>query len=203
MATRSGGSRSSRSSGSRSGAKRGGASRRTGSTQRSATTARTDKGIAPSQADRSAHLEQTPPSATGAARTAGSGTSLRSLLRSTAATLAAFSTALSLRSRARGSRADVLVLDRYRLDSAMKLQYAFPRVSATRMAGSIVISFNALQLIGVMLGGALAGATGAAVFLAAGQGLALTTLVAAAMHHAGERPASASVALAGRPRGPA
>ena len=45
MATRSSGSRSSRSSGSRSGAKRAGASRRTGSAQRSATTARTDKSI--------------------------------------------------------------------------------------------------------------------------------------------------------------
>ena len=45
MATRSSGSRSSKSSGSRSQGKRGGASRRTGSAQRSATTARTDKSV--------------------------------------------------------------------------------------------------------------------------------------------------------------
>ncbi|HXF00581.1 MAG TPA: hypothetical protein VN458_09580 [Solirubrobacterales bacterium] len=45
MATRSGGSRSSKSSGSRSQGKRGGATRRTGSTQRSAATARTDKSV--------------------------------------------------------------------------------------------------------------------------------------------------------------
>lgn len=93
-----------------------------------------DKGIAPSQEDRNAHLEQARPATARGERTPGSRTSLRATLRSFAATGAAFSTALSLRSRASGSGADVLVLDRYRLDSAMKLQYAFPRVSATRLA---------------------------------------------------------------------
>jgi PST family polysaccharide transporter len=70
--------------------------------------------------------------------------------------------------------------------------------AATRLAGSIVISFNVLQLIGVMVGGAAAGATGAAAFLAVGQGFALAPLLAAAMHHAGSRPEQEPVPLAGR-----
>lgn len=74
--------------------------------------------------------------------------------------------------------------------------------AATRSAGRIVISFNVLQLVGVMVGGAAAGATGAAAFLAVGQGLALICLLAAALRHAGSPPEQAAVVLAGRQPAP-
>ena len=45
-------------------------------------------------------------------------------------TLASVSGGLSLRRRAARTSADVLVLDRYRLDAAVKLQFWYPDVSA-------------------------------------------------------------------------
>ena len=48
--------------------------------------------------------------------------------------MAAISTGLSLRRRAAGSNAELLVLDRYRIDSIVKLQYWYPDASASMLA---------------------------------------------------------------------
>jgi hypothetical protein len=50
------------------------------------------------------------------------------------ATVAAVSVGLSLRRRASNSSADLLVLDRYRLDSLVKLQFWYPDVSEAWLA---------------------------------------------------------------------
>lgn len=51
--------------------------------------------------------------------------------------VAAFSTGLNLRRRVSSSDADVLVLDRYRLDSLVKLQWAFPHLSRRWLVGIV------------------------------------------------------------------
>ena len=52
-------------------------------------------------------------------------------------TVAAVSTGLSLRHRISSSDADVLVLDRYRLDSLVKLRWAFPHLPQRWLAGIV------------------------------------------------------------------
>jgi len=61
-------------------------------------------------------------------------TPLRPALWTGVGTFAAVSAGLSLRRRARGSDAGVLILDRYRLDSIVKLQFWYPDVSADLLA---------------------------------------------------------------------
>lgn len=62
---------------------------------------------------------------------------LRRLVRTPIGVIAAISTGLSLRRRAAGSNADLLVLDRYRIDSIVKLQYWYPDVPASVLAGVV------------------------------------------------------------------
>jgi thymidylate kinase len=75
------------------------------------------------------------PQASGAARRSGLLPGLRRRLRvglwSSIATAAAVSAGLGLRRRISGSSADVLVLDRYRLDSIVKLGFWYSEVSTT------------------------------------------------------------------------
>lgn len=52
-------------------------------------------------------------------------------------TIAAVSTGLSLRQRVTSAKADVVVLDRYRLDSSVKLQWQFPGVARSWLAGIV------------------------------------------------------------------
>jgi O-antigen/teichoic acid export membrane protein len=63
---------------------------------------------------------------------------------------------------------------------------------ATRAAGATVITYNCLQLGGVVLGGTLGGATGAAVAAAVGQALTLLTLVFLALRYAPPRTSQAT-----------
>jgi thymidylate kinase len=55
---------------------------------------------------------------------------MQRLLRTLIGVIAAISTGLSLRRRAAASNAELLVLDRYRIDSIVKLQYWYPDVPA-------------------------------------------------------------------------
>ena len=67
-------------------------------------------------------------------------TALKSAVWTSVATFSAISAGLSLRRRAATSRAEFLVLDRYRLDSIVKLQYWYPDVPAawlSRVVGLI------------------------------------------------------------------
>lgn len=59
---------------------------------------------------------------------------LRRLVRTVIGVIAAISTGLSLRRRAAGSNAELLVLDRYRIDSIVKLQYWYPDAPASVLA---------------------------------------------------------------------
>lgn len=52
-------------------------------------------------------------------------------------TMAAISTGLSLRQRVSSSKADIVVLDRYRLDSSVKIQWQFPGVAQSWLAGIV------------------------------------------------------------------
>jgi hypothetical protein len=59
---------------------------------------------------------------------------LRRRVRTLIGVMAAISTGVSLRRRAAGSNAELLVLDRYRIDSIVKLQYWYPDVPASMLA---------------------------------------------------------------------
>lgn len=82
-----------------------------------------------------------PPVATSPSRTtmatlrAASAKRVRPALWMVTGTASAMSTGLSLRRRIAGSRADVLVLDRYRLDTLVKLCWVYPRLPQSWLAG--------------------------------------------------------------------
>jgi thymidylate kinase len=64
---------------------------------------------------------------------------LRRLVRMPIGVMAAVSSGLSLRFRAAGSNAELLVLDRYRIDSIVKLQYWYPDVPASVLAWVVTV----------------------------------------------------------------
>ena len=64
---------------------------------------------------------------------------LHRLARTPIGLAAAISAGVSLRRRAAGSNAELLVLDRYRIDSIVKLQYWYPDVPASLLARVVTV----------------------------------------------------------------